>query len=200
MPFLRSFPPSKSTRRSPTPRSWRPWPSSILLAIKSACFIRRKKTMECWHASTRGNMANEILCPSASCKSGAQLLGIVLGNGAVDMLPVPLEIDDAFVVIAQEGRRPEKRFRFTAPCLEAGCQQWHDGRCGVIDRCSTEIAVSSTLSSHIQRCAIRPLCRWFRQDGAAACRICPEVVTDPSEGWVGDFDSPIAQGTTPDYP
>src|ERR1700679_4280959 len=101
-------------------------------------------------------MKDEILCPSASGKSGARLLGVVLGNGLVDLLPAPLEIDDEFLAIAREGRRPEKRFRFTAPCLASGCQQWQRGRCGVIDRCASEIAPSGNLPSDIPNCAIRP--------------------------------------------
>ena len=30
----------------------------------------------------------------------------------------------------------------------------------------------------LPRCAIRPTCRWFRQEGPAACFRCPQVVTD----------------------
>jgi hypothetical protein len=29
-------------------------------------------------------------------------------------------------------------------------------------------------------CGIRQSCRWFHQRGEAACRICPEIVTDGS--------------------
>ncbi len=128
-------------------------------------------------------MKNDILCPSACCKPGADLLGIVLGSGMVSLLPVPLKINDAFVEIAKQGRRPEKRFRFAAPCLECGCQQWNEGRCGVIDRCSAEIDSQKNLTLDIPKCSIRSQCRWFRQNGVTACRVCQEVVTDVSEGF-----------------
>ena len=30
----------------------------------------------------------------------------------------------------------------------------------------------------VPRCAIRRTCRWFAQEGAAACHACPFVITD----------------------
>jgi hypothetical protein len=30
-------------------------------------------------------------------------------------------------------------------------------------------------------CNVRKSCRWFRQEGVAACRVCPEVITDTRE-------------------
>src|SRR5437763_115569 len=32
----------------------------------------------------------------------------------------------------------------------------------------------------LPRCGIRPRCRWFAQNGRAACEVCPLVVTDLS--------------------
>jgi hypothetical protein len=32
----------------------------------------------------------------------------------------------------------------------------------------------------LPECSIRPQCRWHLQSGDAACRACPEVVTDRS--------------------
>ena len=127
-------------------------------------------------------MKNEILCPSARCQPGADLLGIVMGSGEVQFLPTPLKIDADFVQIAQQGRRPEKRFRFAAPCLADGCQQWNEGRCGVIDACTSEIAAPVDVPGEIRTCAIRFQCRWFSQTGWTACRVCHDVVTDVSEG------------------
>ncbi len=127
-------------------------------------------------------MKDEILCPSACCKPGADLLGIVMGSGEVSFLPVPVKIDDSFVQIALQGRRPEKRFRFAAPCLTDGCEQWSQGRCGVIDRFTAGVAAEIDPLGDVRHCLIRPQCRWFSQNGAAACQVCSQVVTDVSEG------------------
>jgi hypothetical protein len=130
-------------------------------------------------------MKGPILCPSAPCKPDAFLLGIVLANGKVGLLDGPLKIDDEFVQIANRGRRPEKRFRFASPCLKSCCQQWNDGRCTVIDRCSIETPSRDYPAAHLPDCPIRPQCRWFHQNGPAACGICADVVTDASESWAG---------------
>jgi len=35
--------------------------------------------------------------------------------------------------------------------------------------------------SALPRCAIRPVCRWFRQEGRAACLRCPQVATEQAQ-------------------
>ena len=137
-------------------------------------------------------MKDAIFCPSAVCRPNALLLGVVMGNGRIFRLDRPPEINEDFVQIAQRGRRPEKRFRFASPCLESSCQQWSDGRCTVIDRCS-ETAPQDD-SADIPKCSIRSRCRWFRQNGPVACRVCPQVITDASESWahvIGDSKNVI---------
>src|SRR4051794_2302722 len=74
------------------------------------------------------------LCPSSTCSPGSILLGVVQGDGTVSFLSQQRIVDDYFVKLAHEGRSPEKRFRFADTCVKSGCQQWGNGRCGVIDR------------------------------------------------------------------
>ncbi|MFL5338447.1 MAG: hypothetical protein ACJ8H8_36130 [Geminicoccaceae bacterium] len=116
------------------------------------------------------------LCPSGKCEPGAKLLGLVQQDGTIGYLGDPLEIDAEFVDRANQGRTPERRFRFVNPCAECGCRQWTGTRCGVIDRTLEELAGDETQS--LPRCGIRPHCRWFRQNGADACRVCSLVITD----------------------
>jgi hypothetical protein len=118
-----------------------------------------------------------ILCPSATCETGNLLLGIVTQEGRVSILPEPVVINEAFVSIARQGRTPERRFRFSAPCVGRGCTQWRNGRCSVGDEVVTELG-TSTEEGNLPACGIRHACRWFRQSGARACFVCPEVVTD----------------------
>ena len=118
-----------------------------------------------------------ILCPSSNCLEGAILVGIVMPDGRVAYASDRIVVNEDFVQAAREGRSPEKRFRFSTPCLKGGCAQWAGERCGVIDRVLAEGAGDSA-SPELPACSIRPQCRWFQQSGAAACAACPEVVTD----------------------
>jgi hypothetical protein len=121
---------------------------------------------------------DEVLCPSARCKPGAVLLGVVQGDGTVAFLPPGFTVDEDFARIAREGRNPESRFRFGDRCVEAACKQWS----GSEHRCTIPQQVRARLSppedGAVPDCAIRAQCRWHRQDGLAACSLCPLVITD----------------------
>jgi hypothetical protein len=121
-----------------------------------------------------------VLCPSARCEVGAILLGIALPGGRVAFASDRIVVDEAFVHAAQEGRSPEQRFRFSAPCVKGACRQWTGTRCGVIDQV-LDCAGSEAAPVEEPACSIRPQCRWYLQSGAAACAVCPLVVTDVRE-------------------
>ena len=118
-----------------------------------------------------------VLCPSARCEPNAILLGVVLPSGRVAFASSELRVDDSFVEAAREGRSPEKRFRFSRPCVQGACKQWTGSRCGVIDEVQAAMG-QRTPDTELPACVIRPRCRWFRQTGAEACAVCPEVITD----------------------
>ena len=119
-----------------------------------------------------------ILCPSGTCKPGSSLIGIVGSDGRVSLLEEPIPVDDNFVSMARLGRTPEKRFRFSTPCIEKGCQQWKNVRCGISDKAISVIGTRLSAQDDLPKCGIRASCRWFRQSGASACAVCPEVRTD----------------------
>lgn len=124
------------------------------------------------------------MCPSATCHSGALLLGVVQSNKTVALLDTPMPVTDEFVEIAVKAGSPEKRLRFAGKCAKSGCLQWTGSRCGVIDRALNymEGLVENKLGENISlpECSIRPQCRWFSQTGADACKVCPFIVTDIS--------------------
>jgi len=124
-----------------------------------------------------------ILCPSARCREGAILLGIVLPDGRVAFSEGRTIVDREFVSVAtSEGRRaPERRFRFSSPCAQGACRQWTGAQCGVIAAAMEEAGVQHdhAPSDHeLPECAIRSDCRWFLQSGAAACAVCELIVTE----------------------
>jgi hypothetical protein len=124
---------------------------------------------------------SSILCPSWGCEAGASLIGIVLADGSVAFSKDRIVIDAAFVEVARQGRSPEKRFRFSSTCKRAACMQWTEGKCGVVDRVISERAERGADPNEpfvLPECSIRPQCRWHLQSGDAACRACPEVITD----------------------
>lgn len=124
---------------------------------------------------------SKIVCPSWECEAGASLIGIVLPDGSVAFSKDRIVVDAAFVEVARQGRSPEKRFRFSSTCKRAACIQWTDGKCGIVDRVIHEHADHTTAADEafvLPECSIRPQCRWHLQSGDAACRACPEVITD----------------------
>jgi len=122
-----------------------------------------------------------ILCPSWRCEAGASLIGIILPNGTVAFSKERIVIDPSFVEVAGRGRSPEKRFRFSSTCKRAACVQWAGNKCGVVDAIIDEHharTADPNAPFAPPECSIRPQCRWHLQAGDAACRACPEVITD----------------------
>jgi len=119
-------------------------------------------------------------CPSSNCHEDSLLFGIVGPDGRVGYVRPPMPVDSSFLdAVSATGGRPEQRFRFTSPCVEGRCAQWSNGRCGAIDLAlSARIVVDD--DSGLPACGIRSSCRWFRQSGSSACKVCPLIITDVS--------------------
>ena len=117
-------------------------------------------------------------CPSAYCQEGALLLGVMTPGGTLAYLQPPTRVDADFVARAKAMGRPESRFRFSGPCIEAGCPQWTGEGCAVVDEVLENETPVAADSGRLPRCGIRRTCRWFSQRGAAACAVCPVVVAD----------------------
>ena len=119
-----------------------------------------------------------LTCPSAPPESGSVLLGIVTAKGEIAYLTPHIPVtEDLLATFEKDGVPPENRLRFAGPCMECRCVQWADSRCGLIDRVVDHFGDREVGS--LPRCGIRPTCRWFAQQGRAACASCPEVVRKP---------------------
>ena len=125
-----------------------------------------------------------LLCPSAQPdQDGAVVFGVVGGTAAtpdVSYLRQPLPVRQELLDLAAPVD-PTEVFRFAAPCAESACQHFDGGGCTL----ATKVARLIEGSDHgVPACRIRPRCRWWNQEGAAACRRCPLIVTQsyaPSE-------------------
>jgi hypothetical protein len=115
----------------------------------------------------------KLLCPSYKCVSGARLIGIAQADGSIAFFGKPLPIDQRFVDTAAQGRPAEQRFRFAGACAKGGCANWGGSGCGIAAQISRSDEAGT---SELPNCGIRPQCRWFRDRGASACAVCPEIV------------------------
>lgn len=123
-------------------------------------------------------------CPSTCCQEGVRLLGVLTPVGKVAYVQPPITISAAFVERAEALGHPERRFRFTGPCVEADCPQWTGAGCGIVDIAIQETPVGfptdacSPGANNLPACGIRHSCRWYAQRGGLACAVCPTLVAD----------------------
>jgi hypothetical protein len=92
--------------------------------------------------------------------------------------PVPVTGD----LLALTGPVPPTQvLRIAAPCQENSCCHFD----GVDCRLATKLVqLIPPVTQSLPPCRIRPDCRWFVQEGRAACAVCPQIVTyslNPSE-------------------
>jgi hypothetical protein len=126
-----------------------------------------------------------LACPSiTSIGPDAQVFGVVIGSAAeglqVGYLTEPLPVTPELLAAAAPAK-PTEVFRAAAPCSERACKHFDGANCQLAARIT---AMLDPVVSALPRCAIRPTCRWFRQEGRAACLRCPQVTTEqrnPSE-------------------
>jgi hypothetical protein len=69
---------------------------------------------------------------------------------------------------------PRNIFRFAARCEEQRCVHFDGQDCQLATRI---VQILPRTVDVLPACAIRPECRWYQQEGKAACFRCPEVVT-----------------------
>jgi hypothetical protein len=79
--------------------------------------------------------------------------------------------------------------RLTAPCAGQRCRHFVDQRCSLASRV---VATLPAVVHHPPACALRPTCRWWNQEGIAACQRCPQITTQPFE-----FSEEMAELATP---
>jgi hypothetical protein len=131
-----------------------------------------------------GDTPAELLCPSARGHPGASvLIGVVGGTPEaprVTPTEVALDVTPELLEMASPVS-PSEVFRFAAKCQGCACPHFSNDACQLAVR---SVEILSEVTDKLPHCAIRPQCRWFRQEGPAICLRCPQIVTDqyrPSE-------------------
>jgi hypothetical protein len=129
----------------------------------------------------------DLLCPSAQPDTpGGIVFGVITGSQErrrVGYLTEKQAVTDDLLKLA-EPARPQQVFRFSAPCAGSGCMHFDGANCRLASRVASRM---EPVVNALPPCGIRQTCRWFRQEGKAACLRCPQVVTevhDASEEWL----------------
>lgn len=124
------------------------------------------------------------LCPSARPEwQDNVVFGVVSGtvkDPRVAYLKQPQSITDELIAQASPVT-PTEIFRTAAPCAESGCQHFDGKDCRLAMRIVDKLPA---VVEELPPCSIRRDCRWWQQEGKAACMRCPQVITDnynPSE-------------------
>jgi hypothetical protein len=119
----------------------------------------------------------DLLCPSApGSVDDSVLIGVVTDHPdgprvvpTEGALPVTLEI-----LAMAEPVSPSEVFRFATKCRSCSCPHFSNDACQLAMRSVALLEPAGDLP----KCSIRPLCRWFRQEGRAICERCPQIVTE----------------------
>jgi hypothetical protein len=126
--------------------------------------------------------------------AGSVVFGIVGGTSQEPQLLHLVEPQPATdELLALSGPvRPTEVFRFAAPCAGSACQHFEGAQCRLATRI---VHLLPPVMEGLPPCRVRPHCRWWWQEGKAACQRCPQVVTEtyhPSE--------PLRQAADPSPP
>ncbi|HVK99531.1 MAG TPA: hypothetical protein VM553_06965 [Dongiaceae bacterium] len=123
---------------------------------------------------------HKLHCPSAQPDwEGAKVFGVVGGTPdapATAYLAAPAPVTPE--LLAQTAPvSPDEVFRIAAPCACSGCDHYAEAesKCRLVQKIVRWVPV---VTDSLPVCSIRAECRWFEQEGRAACMRCPQVVTN----------------------
>lgn len=139
-------------------------------------------------------MAAPWSCPSAQPDmAGAVAFGVISGSvdrPLVQYLPRSVPVGE---VMDQLGDAPPGEvLRIGARCEEAACVH------NTADQCSLGHRIATVLPAVVQqlpRCTLRSTCRWFDEQGGAACLRCPQILTNDRPRPGNDLVAEVARPT-----
>ena len=118
------------------------------------------------------------LCPSAQPEmTDSMVFGVV--GGTVDeprvaYLNEPQTVTADLLTLSSPVKSTEV-FRFGAPCAGSACQHFDGSECQLAKRI---VHLLPVVVDVLPPCRLRPKCRWWQQEGKAACMRCPQIVTE----------------------
>jgi hypothetical protein len=118
-----------------------------------------------------------MLCPSAQPgMENCRILGVVQQEGPTPMLAYLNQHVPATpqVLSMAAPMKPTEVFRLAATCAEHQCPHFDGADCRLATRV---VQLMPAVVDVLPPCIIRKECRWYLQEGEAACKRCPEVTT-----------------------
>jgi hypothetical protein len=121
---------------------------------------------------------NAPMCPSARPEmEDSVVFGVIVGTSKEPRLAhllKPQPVTKELLALA-EPVAPTEIYRFAASCAGDSCQHFDGTNCRLVTRIVENLP---TVSEELPPCSIRSSCRWWQQEGRAACMRCPQIVTD----------------------
>ena len=117
------------------------------------------------------------LCPSAQPgMDQCRVLGVVQRDSPAPTLQYLNEHVPATpeVLALAAPLKPTEVFRLAATCAEQQCPHFDGADCRLAARI---VQILPAVVNTLPPCIIRKQCRWYSQEGGAACKRCPEVTT-----------------------
>jgi hypothetical protein len=117
------------------------------------------------------------LCPSAQPgMDSCRVLGVVQREGPTPNLVYLNQILPANpeVLASAAPLKPMEVFRLAATCAEGKCPHFDGTDCRLATRV---VKILPAVVDSLPPCIIRKECRWYSQEGGAACKRCPEITT-----------------------
>jgi hypothetical protein len=107
---------------------------------------------------------------------GCRILGVVQQDGPTPMLAyLSQHVPATPEVLAMAAPlKPIEVFRLAATCAERRCPHFDGADCRLATRV---VRMMPAVVDALPPCLIRKECRWYAQEGGAACRRCPEITT-----------------------
>lgn len=120
------------------------------------------------------------MCPSVPpWYEDSVAFGIVAGSVAepeMVLLTEPQPVTEELLALA-EPAHPTEVFRFAGPCAGAKCLHFDKAttRCRLVEK---TVRWAPVAVDKLAACPIRSSCKWWKQEGRAACERCPQVATN----------------------
>lgn len=118
------------------------------------------------------------LCPSGQPEIGdAVVFGVVEGNVKepnITYLTESQQVTKEILALA-DPVTPTEIFRIASSCKANACHHFDGKDCRLAKRIVQQLP---TVVETLPACQIRSTCRWWQQEGKAACYRCPQMVTN----------------------
>jgi len=152
-----------------------------LIRFSGHSTARRAPPPNCSGGSRPNVNRNTIQCPSAMENDDAPVVFGVVGGTAerprVAYLSTPQPLTSEIKALCAPAT-PAEVLRMATPCVRYRCIHFENENCTLAQRI---IQILEPVVDSVPRCQLRPNCRWWVQEGRAACLRCPQVVRTPSK-------------------